>query len=156
MTSRINKKIFGKIKATLPIVIILLLAVLTRFWHLDYPPSYIFDEVYHAFTAGAYAKNDPAGYEWWHTSPVKGTAYEWLHPPIAKLFMAAGILIFGDNSLGWRFFSAVFGVLAVLMLYLVGKELFNKRVGLLAAFLGCLDGMVLWPPATAMHGISLM
>ena len=144
------------IKGKLPLLVIMLLAIFTRFWNLSYPPSYIFDEVYHAFTAAAYAQNDPAGYEWWHTSPVKGTAYEWLHPPIAKLFMAAGILIFGDNSLGWRFFSAVFGVLAIWLLYLVGKQLFNEKVGLTAAFLGSLDGLFLVQSRIAMNDIFLV
>ena len=145
-----------KFKNRWALIIILLLAVFTRFWNLNYPSRYIFDEVYHAFTATAYAQNDPAGYEWWHQSPVKGTAYEWLHPPLSKLFMALGILIFGDNSLGWRFFSAVFGVIAIYLLYLVGKKMFSEKVGLTAAFLGCLDGLFLVQSRIAMNDIFLV
>ena len=91
------------------LLIILFFASLTRFWNLGYPKNYIFDEVYHAFTAQAYAQNDPRGYEWWHQSPVKGTAYEWLHPPLSKLLMAVSISVFGNNSFGWRFTPAIFG-----------------------------------------------
>lgn len=150
------KPITRSFKQHWALIIILLLAVFTRFWNLGFPRRYIFDEVYHAFTAVAYARNDPAGYEWWHQSPVKGTAYEWLHPPLAKLFMAGGILVFGDNSFGWRFFSAVFGVVAIFLLYLVGKKLFNPRVGLLAAFLATLDGLFLTQSRIAMNDIFLV
>lgn len=138
------------------LLVILILGVFTRFWNLSYPPRYIFDEVYHAFTAATYAQNNPAGYEWWHQSPVKGTAYEWLHPPLSKLFMAMSILIFGDNSFGWRFFSAIFGVVAIYLLYLVAKKMFNERVGLTAAFLGTIDGLFLVQSRIAMNDIFLI
>lgn len=151
-----KKPLTRPFKSRWALIIILLLAVFTRFWNLSYPPRYIFDEVYHAFTAAAYAQNDPAGYEWWHQSPVEGTAYEWLHPPLAKLFMAGGILIFGDTSFGWRFFSAVFGVIAIWLLYLVGQKIFNRQVGLLAAFLGTLDGLFLTQSRIAMNDIFLI
>lgn len=35
------------------------------------------------------------------------------HPPLAKQIMALGIWLFGDEPLGWRIFSAVFGALAL-------------------------------------------
>jgi dolichyl-phosphate-mannose-protein mannosyltransferase len=35
------------------------------------------------------------------------------HPPLAKQIIAAGIALFGDNPLGWRIFSVVFGTLAL-------------------------------------------
>ncbi len=31
------------------------------------------------------------------------------HPPLGKLIITGGIAIFGDNPIGWRFFSIVFG-----------------------------------------------
>ena len=138
------------------LVIIIGLAIISRFWNLDNPADYVFDEVYHAFTAQAYAQNNPAGYEWWHSSPIEGTAYEWLHPPVAKLFMALGIVIFGNNSFGWRFFSAVFGILAIYLIYLLGKKCFDQKTGLVAAFLACLDGLLLTQSRIAMNDIFLV
>ncbi|MBF5067615.1 dolichyl-phosphate-mannose--protein mannosyltransferase, partial [Salmonella enterica subsp. enterica serovar Istanbul] len=41
-----------------------------------------------------------------------------MHPPLAKEFMAASIRVFGDNPLGWRYPSVVFGALAVVAIYL--------------------------------------
>ncbi len=49
---------------------------------------------------------------------------------------ALSMRIFGENILGIRIVSALAGFLAVLFVYLLGKEMFNKEVGLLvAAFL---------------------
>ncbi|MDP2696262.1 MAG: glycosyltransferase family 39 protein [bacterium] len=38
-----------------------------------------------------------------------------------------------------RFLSVLFGVATVLLLYFIGRDLFNKRVGLLAAFFGAFE-----------------
>ncbi|WAT17924.1 glycosyltransferase family 39 protein [Aurantiacibacter sp. MUD11] len=35
------------------------------------------------------------------------------HPPLAKQIMALGIMLFGDEPLGWRLMSVVFGALAL-------------------------------------------
>lgn len=35
------------------------------------------------------------------------------HPPLAKLIMALGTALFGDNPIGWRIMSALFGTLAL-------------------------------------------
>lgn len=142
-----------KIKHLL-LALILALSFLVRIYRIYYPEKYYFDEVYHAFTAGAYAQNDPAGYEWWHTSTIPGTAYEWLHPPISKLFMAASILMFGDNSFAWRFPSAVFGVLVIWGVWWLAKNLFkNDFIALMAAFFAMLDGLLLTQSRIAMNDI---
>lgn len=39
------------------------------------------------------------------------------HPPLAKAAIAASMRIFGDNPLGWRFASLVFGTVAILVMY---------------------------------------
>lgn len=43
--------------------------------------------------------------------------------------------IFGISETATRSLSSIFGTLAIPLLYLVGKELFNKRVGLIASLL---------------------
>ncbi len=124
------------------IIILLVTAALSlRVFRLDTPPTYMFDEVYHAFTAEAYAKNDPKGYEWWHQAP-KGFAYEWLHPPIAKLIQAGSIKIMGDFPFAWRFPGTIFAAATVFLLYLLGKSLCKSSIaGLTAAFLYAFDGL---------------
>ena len=117
----INKKLFK----FLPIVLILL-AIFTRFWRLGVPDTYHFDEVYHAFTAKEMLLGNPAAWEFWNTPPA-GFAYEWTHPPLAKLFMALGMLILGTNPFGWRFFGALAGVGIIFLVYLLAKKLFKSQ-----------------------------
>jgi dolichyl-phosphate-mannose-protein mannosyltransferase len=120
------------------------------------PPGYYFDEVYHAVTAKLIARNDPSGYEWWHPAPEPNTAIDWLHPPFAKLTQAAGIKIFGENALGWRISSVMFGVGVVALVYAVALSLTQKPpVALLAAFLSSLDGLLLAQSRIAMNDIHL-
>jgi len=64
------------------------------------------------------------------------------HPPLAKILMAISILVFGNNGLGWRFPSIVFGVSSVIVLYLTIKEVGNSSVALLSATLFGLDSLV--------------
>ncbi|HUP56885.1 MAG TPA: phospholipid carrier-dependent glycosyltransferase [Bdellovibrionota bacterium] len=51
----------------------------------------------------------------------------WEHPPLGKMIMAVGIGIFGDNHLGWRVMSTVFGALTLVGMYLWGLALFRDR-----------------------------
>ncbi len=123
------------------IILLVVLSLAIRVFRLNTPPTYMFDEVYHAFTAEAYARNDPQGYEWWHQAP-KGFAYEWLHPPLAKLIQAGSIKILGDHPFAWRFPGTIFAAATVALLYFFGKSLFKSSVaGLIAAYLYALDGL---------------
>ena len=45
------------------------------------------------------------------------------HPPLAKLFIVAGIHIFGDNPWGWRFFSVIFGTGTLVFFYFLCRRL---------------------------------
>jgi len=136
------------------LLLILLFALLTRLYRLAIPDKYYFDEVYHAVTAKAYAVNNPAGYEWWHKAPEPGTAYEWLHPPLAKLFMAGGIRLFGSSAWAWRFPGVLFGVGVIWLTYEIGKLITKKEsVGLLAAGLASLDGLLLAQSRIGMNDI---
>jgi len=49
------------------------------------------------------------------------------HPPLGKLLIAAGIALFGDRPLGWRFMSTVFGALTLVGMYLWALALFRDR-----------------------------
>lgn len=136
--------------------LILLFAVGMRLFGLGNPDGYYFDEVYHAVTAKAYAANDPRGYEWWHDAPEPGTAYEWLHPPLGKVFMALGYRFLGESAWAWRVPGALFGSGLIGLLYALAVVLTNnKKVGLLAAGLGALDGLLLAQSRIGMNDIYL-
>jgi len=43
--------------------------------------------------------------------------------------------IFGVNVLGARFFAVLLGSLSIILVYLLGKKIFNEKIGILAAFI---------------------
>jgi len=123
---------------------ILLLASITRLWRLDYPKGYYFDEVYNAFTTVEMTKGERIAFEWFHQSPVEGTAYGWTHPPLAKMLAGVGVLIWGANEFGWRIVNAIIGVRIIYLVYRLGVELLgNRKYALLAALFASLDGLLL-------------
>lgn len=68
-----------------------------------------FDEIYHARTA----------YEYLHGL----RSYENTHPPLGKVLISIGILLFGMNPFGWRIIGTLFGIVMLPMLYLFAKRL---------------------------------
>ena len=146
-----RKKILPKMRkvkqAKLLLILILVFAFTTRIINLDHPQDYVFDEVYHAFTAQEMIKGNLAAWEWWNVSP-KGFAYEWTHPPLAKHFMAGGIVLsrslgINNDFLGWRLPAAVFGAGVIFLTYRLARKIFmSERIALLAAFFLSCDGLV--------------
>lgn len=122
---------------------ILLFSLVARIFWLSSPAHEYFDEVYHAFTARRMLHGDPKAWEWWNTPP-EGFAYEWTHPPLAKLGMVLGMLVFGENPFGWRIPGALLGVGSVFLVYLIAKSLFkDELIGLLSSAVFALDGLPL-------------
>jgi dolichyl-phosphate-mannose--protein O-mannosyl transferase len=123
---------------------------------LHVPEKYIFDEVYHAITAKLIARNDVRAYEWWNPPVEPNTAVDWLHPPLAKYTQAIGILMFGENSFGWRISSVVFGVLVIAAVFKLADVAFDsKPLALTAAALSSLDGLLLVQSRIAMNDIHV-
>lgn len=74
--------------------------------------SMYFDEIYHGRTAYENIKNI--------------YPYEITHPPLGKLIISLGIRIFGMTPFGYRFMGTFFGVLMLLPLYVLLKNMFGK------------------------------
>ena len=145
-----------KLKKNFFLFAILLIAILLRFINLSHPSTYIFDEVYHAYTARQYLHNNVSAWEWW-TLPPESVAYEWTHPGVAKYGMVAGMLLFGENSLGWRIGSATAGVISILGLYLLVLALTrNKTTALISAFLVSIEGLHIAQSRVAMNDIYIL
>ena len=91
--------------------------------YVEYATTYyggmIFDEIYHGRTA----------FEFIHSLK----AYESTHPHLGKSIIALGIRMFGMNPFGWRFMSAIFGVLMLPLIYLFAKKLFDSSLAAVAA-----------------------
>jgi len=109
-------------------------------WRLGFPNEQIFDEVYHARTANEYLHG---------ISP-----YEWTHPPLAKLMIALGIIVFGMNGFGWRFVSLVVGAATLGLFYILARNVFEeRRPALIATFLLACDGVFFVQSRVAMTNI---
>lgn len=74
--------------------------------------SMYFDEIYHGRTAYEHIKNI--------------YPYEITHPPLGKLIIALGIELFGMTPFGYRFMGTFFGVLMLIPLYILLKNMFGK------------------------------
>jgi len=73
------------------------------------------------------------------------------HPPLAKLFIVAGIKIFGDNPWGWRFFSVVFGTITIILFYVLCRRLqMSRTAASIATYLLALENMTFVQASVAM------
>jgi uncharacterized membrane protein len=99
---------------------ILLLAALLRFYQID-AQSLWYDEGNSARIAERSVR-----------LIVEGAGGD-IHPPLYYLLLKVWRAVFGPSEAGLRSFSAACGVLTVLFAYLIGRDLFGRRVGLVAA-----------------------
>jgi len=73
------------------------------------------------------------------------------HPPLGKLFVVAGIELFGDNPWGWRFFSVIFGTVTIVLFYLLCRRLeMSRNAASIATFLLALENMTFVQASVAM------
>ena len=106
------------------LTLIMVLVFYLRFKGLTFQ-SYWFDELF-----SAYFSNPEHSLE----TVVKLTLAD-VHPPVYQLMMWLSYQLFGYTEWAGRLPSAIAGVLTVPAMYLLGRELFNSRVGLYAAAL---------------------
>jgi 4-amino-4-deoxy-L-arabinose transferase-like glycosyltransferase len=107
-------------RSTLIVIGLTVMGFLLRFYRLDLPDRLIGDEVYYVPAARSILGNNEEGVP---RDTIRG------HPPLAKMLIAAGMLFFGDNPLGWRIMSVVAGTLAIPVFYLLVRRLFWGRRG---------------------------
>lgn len=138
------------------LILILIVSAFLHFFRLDYPNAYVFDEVYHGFTAKEYLKGSKEAWEWW-TTPPPGVAFEWTHPPLAKEAMTASMfLVSSTDAWAWRLPGAILGVISVFLVYKMGEKIFSKQAGLISAFIFSLDGLNFVQSRTGMNDIYLV
>lgn len=130
---------------------VLLLAALLRFVGLSHPGILVFDETFYVKDAWTlvnlgYEGKWPEGAndQWVAGNPngyLTDPSYV-VHPPFGKLVIGAGMLLFGaDNPFGWRVSVAVVGTLAVAVLWLLARRLFDSPVlATIAAGMLAIDG----------------
>lgn len=89
--------------------------------NINRPAERIFDEIYYARSAQEYIHHLPQ--------------FEWTHPPLSKLLLTIGALIYKVDPIGARLMSALFGTLTVPLLYAFAKRLFSSTAAAVTAVL---------------------
>jgi dolichyl-phosphate-mannose--protein O-mannosyl transferase len=129
-------------------ILIALASFVLRIINLGIPKGFVFDEVYYVDGARDFLK---------YGVEVDGSNPEFIvHPPVGKWLIASGIKLFGDNEFGWRFASAVFGTLLILLFArLVHVLFYSPLLTTLGAALMALDGLLLVHSRTALLDLFL-
>jgi len=74
---------------------------------------------------------------------IEGTASD-IHPPAYYLLLHYWRAIFGHSEFALRALSAVAGLALVFFTYLLGRHLFGKATGLMAAFIGAISPFAIY------------
>ena len=129
-------------------ILIAIASFVLRIINLGLPKGFIFDEVYYVDGARDLMK---------YGVEVSGSNPEFIvHPPVGKWLIASGIKLFGDNEFGWRFASAVFGTLLILLFArLIHVLFYSPLLTALGAALMALDGLLLVHSRTALLDLFL-
>jgi dolichyl-phosphate-mannose--protein O-mannosyl transferase len=129
-------------------IFIAIASLVLRLRNLAAPKGFVFDEVYYVDGARDFLK---FGVE------VAGNKPEFIvHPPVGKWLIASGIQIFGDHEFGWRFATAIFGTLLILLFArLVHVLFYSPLLTSLGAFLMACDGLMLVHSRTALLDLFL-
>jgi dolichyl-phosphate-mannose--protein O-mannosyl transferase len=79
------------------------------------------------------------------------------HPPVAKLFIAGGIKLFGDNPWGWRMPAVILSTIAVGLFYDICRRLgAGHKVAFMATLLLALENLTFIHGGMAMLDIYVM
>jgi 4-amino-4-deoxy-L-arabinose transferase-like glycosyltransferase len=114
------------------IIILLSIFILLYSFNLDKFPRVWTDEAWFSNPAYALITLGKLG-----TTMKAGTIanYTYWQPPVYLLLLAGSFKLFGFGLTQARMVSVFLGFLTVLFTYLLGKRLYNKRIGLLASLL---------------------
>lgn len=115
------------------LILILVLATFLRLFWLDrVPPSLNWDEVSMGYTAYSVGKTGMD--EWGERLPLFFRSYGEWKSAVYIYLLVPFIKIFGLNAFAVRLPSALAGILAVYLTYLVGRKIYSEKIGLWAAF----------------------
>lgn len=140
---------FTRQKFKLSLLMILVCGLLLRLYMASDHYLHEWDERYHALVAKNLIKHPlkptlydnsflPYDYKAWIANNV------WLHKPTVPLWtMSLSLYVFGTNEIAARLPSIFLSLLAVYLTFLIGRTLFDERIGILAAFLHSINGIVL-------------
>jgi len=134
---------------TFVLIALFFLSIFLRTYGFQQPHRLTFDEGLYAELIAEQLKENPVNYSTQRAYQLKTAQGEKIpeylnrplfkHPPLYNYLIALNYRIFGSSHFTAVGVSIAFGSLMVLIIFLLGKELYDDRVGLLAAFFLCID-----------------
>ena len=119
------------------LVLIVVTTLALHFAIIANPTELILDEAHYITEARGISENQTVKFQ--------------EHPPLGKLFIYAGIKIFGDKPLGWRFFSILLGTGCIIFFYFICRQLnLSHRASSIATFLLAFENMTFIQNSVAM------
>jgi dolichyl-phosphate-mannose-protein mannosyltransferase len=113
------------------LVFMVLAGIVLRIQNVGYPFHYNFDENQYVGAAHQFLVGVP-------------DTGECCHPPLSKLLIGVGMVLVGNNPMGWRFAPLVFGLQSIVLVFFIASALFeDRRAGWLAAAFLAADGFYL-------------
>src|SRR5277367_7016475 len=125
------------------LLVVFLLSMAAFLWGIEAAPDLYFDETWYVPTARELLKS--------------GQMLHQEHPPLAKTLIAVSLWLFGDNPLGWRAMSALFGAVTMVAMGLWSFALLaDLRQTLWTCAITFFDAIVFVQARIAMLDIFLM
>ncbi len=132
-------------------LVVVLIASLLRLVGLAYPHALVFDETYyvkdswtlmHLGYEGSWGADNDAIFNAGNPNTYSAIGEFLAHPPIGKWVMSFGLALFGaGNSFGWRFSTAICGILLVILTMVLAWMLFRSTLlTVIAGGLLAIDG----------------
>ncbi len=127
---------------------ICVLGTVARAYNLNIPAAagpgkgYVFDERYYVPAARSIeGRVNRTGETYAGTAPL-GADPNAEHPQLGKMIIAGGMVLLGDNAVGWRIMALLFGVISIPLLYwLVRSAGGGAWLAVLAALLAAADNL---------------
>jgi len=115
------------------LVLIIIFAFILRFWKItDYPAGFSLDEISQGYTAYSILKTGKD--EWGVFLPLAPRAFGDFRSPLYTYLTIPTVAIFGLNNFSVRLPSAIIGVMAVLAVYWLVKEIGGELLALISSF----------------------
>ena len=118
--------------------IVVIVAAFTRLFNLGSPHTLVFDETFYVKDSwtlwnlgysAAWPVEADKSFNVGLTDIFEKTGSFVVHPPLAKWIIGLGMAAFGpDSSVGWRITTAIVGILAVVLLMVIAKKLFDSTL----------------------------
>ncbi|HEY4225662.1 MAG TPA: phospholipid carrier-dependent glycosyltransferase [Pseudolysinimonas sp.] len=132
-------------------VVVVVVAALLRLVGLSYPHELVFDETYYVKDAwtlmhlgyeGVWGSDPDTAFNAGDTSGYAPNGEFLAHPPLGKWVISIGLFLFGGgSSFGWRFSTAILGIILVILTMVIAWMLFRSTMlTVIAGGLLAIDG----------------